>query len=40
MANLSSEMLNNLSMIGSEVDERSSILIPAFKIDKMVVSGT
>ena len=34
------EMLNNLSMVGNEVDERSSILTPAFKIDKMVVSGT
>ena len=34
------EMLNNLNMIGNEVDERSSILTPAFKIDKMVVSGT
>ena len=34
------EMMSNLSMIGSEIDERSSILIPAFKIDKMVVSGT
>lgn len=34
------EMLNNLSMIGSEVDERSSILTPAFKIDRMAVSGT
>jgi len=27
-------------MIGSEVDERSSILTPSFKIDKMAVSGT
>ena len=34
------EMLSNISMIGNEVDERSSILTPAFKIDKMVVSGT
>ena len=34
------EMLKNLKMIGSEVDERSSILTPAFKIDKMAVSGT
>ena len=34
------EMLNNLKMIGSEIDERSSILTPAFKIDKMSVSGT
>jgi PmbA protein len=34
------EMLKKLSMIGSEVDERSSILTPAFKIDKMSVSGT
>ena len=34
-----SEMLMNLRMIGSEVDERSSILTPAFKIDKMAVSG-
>ena len=34
------EMLNNLKMIGSEVDERSSILTPSFKIDKMTVSGT
>jgi len=34
------EMLNNLKMIGSEVDERSSILTPSFKIDKMAVSGT
>jgi len=32
--------LNNLKMIGSEVDERSSILTPSFKIDKMAVSGT
>ena len=35
-----SEMLKNLKMIGSEVDERSSILTPAFKIDKMAVSGS
>tara|TARA_X000001036_G_scaffold233492_1_gene218013 strand:+ start:137 stop:1492 length:1356 start_codon:yes stop_codon:yes gene_type:complete len=34
------EMLNNLKMIGNEIDERSSILTPAFKIDKMIVSGT
>ena len=34
------EMLNNLTMIGSEIDERSSILTPAFKIDKMSISGT
>ena len=34
------EMLKNLKMIGSEIDERSSILTPAFKIDKMSVSGT
>lgn len=34
------EMLNNLKMIGNEIDERSSILTPAFKIDKMMVSGT
>ena len=34
------EMLNNLKMIGSEIDERSSILTPAFKIDKMSISGT
>jgi len=34
-----SEMLMNLRMIGSEVDERSSILTPAFKIDKMALSG-
>jgi len=33
-------MLNNLSMVGNEVDQRSSILTPAFRIDKMVVSGT
>ena len=34
------KMLKNLSMFGNNVDERSSILTPAFKIDKMVVSGT
>ena len=34
------EMLKDLKMIGSEIDERSSILTPAFKIDKMSVSGT
>ena len=34
------EMLNNLKMIGNEIDERSSILTPAFKIEKMMVSGT
>jgi PmbA protein len=34
------EMLKNLKMIGSEIDERSSILTPAFKIDKMSISGT
>ena len=34
------EMLKNLSMVGNNVDERSSILTPSFKIDKMVVSGT
>tara|TARA_B100000945_G_scaffold214860_1_gene173105 strand:+ start:407 stop:1765 length:1359 start_codon:yes stop_codon:yes gene_type:complete len=34
------DMLKNLSMIGNELDERSSILTPAFKINKLVVSGT
>ncbi len=34
------EMLNGLKMIGSEVDQRSSILTPAFRIDSMVISGT
>ncbi len=34
------EMLNNISMIGNEVDERGSILAPAFKVDKMAISGT
>jgi PmbA protein len=40
IASTFAEMLNNLKMIGSEIDERSSILTPAFKIDKMSVSGT
>ncbi|MBC8257846.1 MAG: TldD/PmbA family protein [SAR324 cluster bacterium] len=35
-----SEMLKNIKMIGSEVDERSSILTPAFKIETLTVSGT
>ena len=34
------EMLKNLKMIGNEIDERTSILTPAFKINKMTVSGT
>ncbi len=34
------QMLQNLSMIASEVDPRSAILTPAFKIEKMNVSGT
>ncbi len=34
------QMLQNLSMIGSEVDPRSAILTPAFKIEKMNISGT
>ena len=33
------EMLKNLKMIGNEIDERTSILTPAFKINKMTVSG-
>lgn len=33
------DMLNNITMIGNEVDERGSILSPAFKIDKMALSG-
>lgn len=32
-------MLNNITMIASEVDERSSILTPAIKIDRIAVSG-
>ena len=40
IASTFAEMLNNLKMIGSEIDERSSILTPAFKIDKISVSGT
>lgn len=33
------DMLNNIQMIANEVDERSSILTPAFKIEKMAVAG-
>ena len=34
------DILNNITMIGSEVDERNAILAPAFKIDKIAVSGS
>lgn len=34
------EILDNIKMIASEVDERSSILTPAFKVEKMAVAGT
>ena len=34
------EMLKGISMIGSEVDERSTILTPAFRIDSMNISGS
>jgi len=34
------DMLNNISMIANEVDERSAILTPAFKIEKMAISGS
>ena len=34
------EMLKGISMIGSEVDERSTILTPAFRIDSMIISGS
>ena len=40
LRNMIREELDFRADIGSEIDERSSILIPAFKIDKMVVSGT
>ena len=33
------DMLNNITMIASEVDERSAILSPAFKIKRMAISG-
>lgn len=33
------EMLNNITMIGNEPDERGSVLAPALKVDKMTVSG-
>lgn len=33
------DMLNNIKMIACEVDERSSILTPAFKIDRLAISG-
>ena len=33
-------ILQNITMIASEVDARSSILSPAFKVDSMSVSGT
>lgn len=33
------DMLNNITMIASEVDECSSILTPAFKIDRIAISG-
>ncbi|MGR3179169.1 MAG: TldD/PmbA family protein [Candidatus Anammoxibacter sp.] len=33
------DMLNNIIMIANEVDERSVILTPAFKIDSMAISG-
>ena len=34
------EMLSNITMIACEVDERSAILTPAFKIEKMTIAGT
>lgn len=33
------DMLNQITMIACEVDERSSILTPAFKIEKIAVAG-
>ena len=33
------EMLKNLTMIGNNIDDRSSILTPSLKIEKMTVSG-
>ena len=33
------DMLNNIKMIACEVDERSAILTPAFKIDRLAISG-
>ena len=33
------DMLCNIKMIACEVDERSSILTPAFKIEKMAIAG-
>ncbi|MBF0279646.1 MAG: TldD/PmbA family protein [SAR324 cluster bacterium] len=34
------DMLNNINMIACEVDERSSILSPAFKVENMAIAGT
>ena len=34
------EMLKGISMIGNEVDERSTILTQAFRIDSMNISGS
>ena len=33
------EMLKNLTMIGNNIDDRSSILTPSIKIEKVSVSG-
>ena len=33
------KMLKNLKMIANNIDERSSILTPSIKIEKMAVSG-
>jgi len=34
------EMLGNLTMLGKEVDTRSAILTPMFRIERMAISGT
>jgi len=34
------EMLENLTMLGKEVDTRSAILTPMFRIERMAISGT
>ncbi len=34
------EMLQNMNMIGNQVDERSTIITPPFKIESMSISGT
>ena len=34
------EMLENLTMLGKEVDTRNAILTPTFRIERMAISGT